>query len=58
MTCMGHYEIKPPVYEKLIEENKCTCINSGLENGLIYLHQVICSNVVNDSTTYTKYNRE
>ena len=37
MTCMGGYEIKPPIYEKPIEKNKCIRTNGGLENGLIYL---------------------
>ena len=32
MTCMGHYEIKPPIYEKFIKENKCICANGMLEN--------------------------
>ena len=38
MTCVGHYEIKPPIYEKFIEKNKCIRTNDMLENGLMYLY--------------------
>ena len=38
MMCMGHYEIKPPIYEKFIEKNKCIHTNDMLENGLMYLY--------------------
>ena len=27
MTCMGHYEIKPPIYKKFIEEKKFILTN-------------------------------
>ena len=32
MMCLGHYEIKPLVYEKLIEKNKCIRTYDTLEN--------------------------
>ena len=38
MTCLGHYEIKPPMYEKFIWKNKCICIDGRLENELTYLY--------------------
>ena len=38
MTCVGHYEIKPPINEKfIIEKNKCIHTSGRLENGLMYL---------------------
>jgi hypothetical protein len=35
MMCVGHFEIKPLIYKKLIEKNKCIRINGILENGLM-----------------------
>ena len=39
ITCVGHYEIKPPLYENFTEKNKCihtkkmdSCINTKLFN--------------------------
>ena len=57
-TCVGHYEINPPIYEKLIEKNKCICTNDKLENGLIYLYYAFGCYVMNASTTYTIYNSQ
>ena len=36
--CKGLYEIKPPIYEKFIENNKCIHTKGMLENGLMYLY--------------------
>ena len=33
--CMGHYEIKSPIYEKFLEKNECIHTNNKLENGLM-----------------------
>ena len=33
MTCMGHYEIKSPIYEKFIEQNKCVRTSNRLKIG-------------------------
>ena len=49
---MGHYEIKPPAYEKFIEKTKCIPTNDKLENGLIYSYKAFPFNVINVSTTY------
>jgi hypothetical protein len=38
MTCMGHFEIKPLIHKKFIEENICICTNGMLNNGLIYFY--------------------
>ena len=38
MMCMGHYEIKPPIYKIFVEKNKCLHTNDMLENGLVYLY--------------------
>ena len=38
MTCMGHYGIKPPTYEKFIMKNHCIRTNNMLKNGLMYLY--------------------
>ena len=38
MTCMGHCEIKQPVYEKFIGKNDCIHTNGMLENGLVHLY--------------------
>ena len=35
---MGHYEIKPYVYKKSIEKNKCISTSGILENELMFLH--------------------
>lgn len=35
---MGHYEIKPHVYESFNEENKCVRSNDMLQNRLMYLY--------------------
>jgi len=35
MMCVGRFEIKPLIYKKLIEKNKCICINGMLDNGLM-----------------------
>ena len=37
-SCVGHYEIKPPIYKKFIEKNKHTRAYGRLENGLMYLY--------------------
>ena len=37
MTCVGHNEIKSPIYEKFIEKNRCIHTNNMLKNGLMYL---------------------
>ena len=47
MTCMGSYEIKRPIYKKFIKLNKCILTNAMLENGLMYLYQVIQLDVIN-----------
>ena len=52
---MGHYEIKPPMYEKFMEKNKCIHTNGMLESRLMYLYQDVQFNVINVSTTHTKY---
>ena len=39
MMCVGHYEIKPPIYENFIEGNIYIYTNGVLENGLMYLYQ-------------------
>ena len=36
MTCVGDYEIKPPIYENFLEKNKCIHTNDRVENGLTY----------------------
>ena len=54
MTCMGHYEIKHPIYKKFIEKNKCMQINGRLENGLVYLYWAFQFDVINASTTHQK----
>jgi hypothetical protein len=38
MTYVGHYEIEPPMYKKVIEENKFILTNGMLEKGIIYLY--------------------
>ena len=38
--CVGHYEIKPLIYEEFIEKNNCICTKGMLEM---------------DSRTYTKH---
>ena len=38
MMCVGHYEIRRPIYEKFREKNQCTRTNYMLENGLMYLN--------------------
>ena len=38
MMCMRGYEIKPPIYEKFLEEYKFARNNNRLENGLKYLY--------------------
>ena len=35
MRCVGHYENKPPMYEKFIDDNKCIRTNGVLGNGLM-----------------------
>ena len=34
----GSVEIKPPIYERFAEINKCIRSNGMLENGLVYLY--------------------
>ena len=51
MICMGHYEIKLPIHEKIIEKNKYVHINGQLENVLMYLYSVFECNVINASIT-------
>ena len=36
MTCMGHYEVRAPIYGEFIMKNKCICTNGMLGNELIY----------------------
>ena len=55
MMCMGHYAIKPPIYEKFTMKNKCIRTNGKLENGFLYLYQVIHFDVMNVFITYTKH---
>ena len=55
MMCVGYYEIKPPTYKKFTKKNKCTYTNDKLESGLVYLYLAFQFNVINASTTYTKY---
>ena len=40
MMCMGHYEIKPPIYifEKFIKNKRSICTNNILENEFMYLY--------------------
>ena len=52
---MGHYENRPPIYEKVIEKNKCICTNDMLENGLMYLYWAFQFEMINASITYSKY---
>jgi Tfp pilus assembly major pilin PilA len=35
MVFVGQYEIKLPMYEKVIKKNKCIRINGMLENELV-----------------------
>ena len=53
--CMGHYEIKTPIYENFIEKNICVHTNSMLEVGLMYLYQAFRFNETNVSTIHTKF---
>ena len=53
--CMGHNEIKPPIYEKSLEKIPCICMNCRLENGLMYLCFAFHFDVINASTASTKY---
>ena len=55
MIFVGHYEFKPPIYQKVIKKNKCIRTNGMLENGLMYLYWAFHFNVINASTTYAKY---
>ena len=34
MTCVCHYEIKPPMDKKFTEKNKCICTKGKLGNGM------------------------
>ena len=36
--CVGHYEMKPFIYENFMEKNKCISTNDKLENGPVYLN--------------------
>ena len=38
MTCVGRYEIKPPIYEKFVKKNNCIRTTNKLENEFMYLH--------------------
>ena len=55
MTCVGHYEINFPIYEKCIKESKYKITNNVIENIFIYLYWDFQFNMINASTTYTKY---
>ena len=57
MACMGHCEIKPPVYEKFTEKKKSVHTNK-LENGLTSLYGAFQFDVINASTIYTNINQE
>ena len=45
-----------PTYKKCIEQTKCICINDRLENRPMYLYYAHQINMINASTTHTKYN--
>ena len=49
---VSHNEIKPPIYEKFIEKNKCIHTIDMLENGLVNLYKAFKFNVIKASTTY------
>jgi len=51
MMCMSHYEMKPCVYEKFVEEKECIRTNGMLVNIFVYLYQASQFNVMNASTT-------
>lgn len=37
--CVGHYEIKPPIYEEITHKNnKCIRTNDKLESGLMHFN--------------------
>ena len=38
ITCMGHYEIRPPIHGKFIKTKKCICTIGMLGNEFIYLY--------------------
>ena len=40
MTCMGDYEIKPPICEKSTKKKKCIHTNGKLENELMYFTNI------------------
>ena len=53
MTCVGHFETKPPIFKKIIEKNKkCLHTNGMLENGFMYLYGISQFNVINASNIY------
>ena len=39
MMCMAHYELKPAMYERFVEKNKCIRTKDMLENGLMYFQR-------------------
>ena len=41
MTCVGHYEIKPPIYDRFVEKKKCVRTNGILENGLMHFYNFL-----------------
>jgi hypothetical protein len=49
MMCVGHYEIKPLIYEKFIEKNKCICTHGKLGNGVKCLCLAFQFNMINAS---------
>ena len=55
MMCVDPYEINPPIYGKLIKNNKCVHTNGKLENKFMYLYQAFQFEAINASTTYTNY---
>ena len=55
MPCMGHHEIKHPMYKNFMKKNICMCTKNILKDELMYLYQVIQFNMMNASTTYTNY---
>jgi hypothetical protein len=54
MTCMGHYDMKLPTYNKFIERTKCIRTNGMLENRLMNLYKALQINVINAFPTYKK----
>ena len=44
-----------PIYERFMEKNKCISNSVMLDNRLMYLNQDFQIDVINISTTYTKF---